>query len=185
MAGEPTGNPPPRPGAFHRVVLIGLPGAGKSTVAPILARRLGWLCVDLDHEIMQRTGRTVTELFQSDGESAFRAMELRLTVELSSLPERVLAPGGGWAAQPGALESLPVGTAVVWLRISPDEAMRRLRGSSVERPLLSGPDPLANLRALARQRTERYARADLAVDVDGLSAAETAEIITEWLRRST
>jgi shikimate kinase len=184
MAGEPPGTPS-KPGDFVRVVLIGLPGAGKSTVGPILARRLGWQCLDLDHEIMRRTGRTVAELFHADGEAAFRAMESRLTVELSSLPERVLAPGGGWAAQPGALESLPAGTAVVWLRIAPEEAIRRLRGSSVDRPLLSGPDPLANLRALARQRTERYARADLTVDVDGLAAAETAEIITEWLRRST
>jgi shikimate kinase len=168
----------------RRLFLVGLPGAGKSTVAPELARRLGWSFVDLDDEIVRRTGRSVEDLFHTDGESAFRAMESRLTAELSSVPERVLAPGGGWAAQPGSLESLPADAAVVWLRISPDEAIRRLRGTSVQRPLLAGPDPLAALRTLADLRTERYALADLTVDVDDLSPAEAAEIITEWLRRN-
>jgi shikimate kinase len=167
------------------MVLIGLPGAGKSTVAPILADLLGWRAVDLDDEIVRATGLTVAELFQRDGESAFRAMEARLTVELSSRAYLVVAPGGGWAAQPGSLEMLPAGTASVWLRVTPEEAIRRLRGSPVRRPLLAGPDPLAALSELAAQRNERYALADFTVDVDGLSAAETARIISEWQRRST
>jgi shikimate kinase len=166
-------------------VLVGLPGAGKSATGPLVAARLGWRCVDVDREIARRTGRSIAELFQTEGESAFRAMEARLTVELSSLSELVLVPGGGGAAQPGLLESLPAGSALVWLRVSPEEAVRRLRGSPERRPLLAGPDPLAAMRALARQRTERYAHADLAVDVDGRSAAEIAETITEWLERST
>jgi shikimate kinase len=124
-------------------------------------------------------------LFQQDGETAFRAMEARLTVELSSLTQTVLATGGGWAAQPGLIEALPPGSAVVWLRVSPEEALRRLRDSPGQRPLLAGPDPLGALLALAEQRTHRYALADRTIDVDARSAAAVAEEISEWLERST
>jgi shikimate kinase len=169
----------------RRCVLIGLPGSGKSTTGAHLADRLGWSFFDVDGEIERRTGSTIAELFRTDGESAFRAMEARLTAELSSLAETVLAPGGGWAAQPGALDSLPPDTAVVWLRVAPEEAIRRLRGSPLrDRPLLSGPDPLGTLRALHDQRTRHYERAGLVIDVDGLGVDEISRTIIEWLRRS-
>jgi shikimate kinase len=127
----------------------------------------------------------VAELFQTDGESAFRAMERELTVELSSVSGVVLAPGGGWAGQPGLLEAMPAGTVTVWLDVQPEEAIRRLRGSPLERPLLHGADPTGAIRALAEQRTERYAQADLRVSVDDRTADDVAGIIIEWLRRST
>jgi shikimate kinase len=168
-----------------RVVLVGLPGAGKSTVGRIVAKTLDWDFVDLDVEIERRARRSIADLFATEGELAFRTLERELTLELCSGSRLVIAPGGGWAAQPGHLEQLPSGSAVVWLQVSPAEAIRRLRGSPVERPLLAGPDPAGALATLAEQRTEYYARADLAVPVDGRSAAEAAEIITTWLERST
>ena len=167
------------------VVLVGLPGAGKSATGARLADRLGWAFADIDSVIVAHTGRSVAELFRTEGESAFRAMETRLTAELSSEPATVLAPGGGWAAQPGTLESLPAHAVVVWLRVSPDEAIRRLRGSPEERPLLAVPDPAGAIRALAETREERYGLADLVVDVDGRSVEDVVEIIIEWLKRST
>lgn len=139
----------------------------------------------MDEQIVRETGLTVAQLFEQQGESAFRQLEARLTARLSSQANLVLAPGGGWAAQPGSLEGLPPGSAVVWLRVSPEEAIRRLGGSPVQRPLLAGPDPLGALRDLAAHRAERYALADLTVDVDGRSAAATVDIILEWLERST
>ena len=167
-----------------RCVLIGLPGAGKTTVGTLLARALGWRFIDIDAEIERTTGRTIAELFQTEGEPAFRAMELRLTAELSSGAQAVLAPGGGWAAQPGAFESLPPCTATVWLRVTPEEAIRRLGGSQ-NRPLLAGADPVGRLRQLGRERNEYYERADLVVDVDGRSAEDVSRIISAWLRRSS
>jgi shikimate kinase len=167
------------------VVLVGLPGSGKSATGALLADRLGWAFADIDALIVAQTGRSVADLFRTDGESAFRAMEARLTAALSSQPATVLAPGGGWAAQAGTLEALPGHAAVVWLRVSPDEAIRRLRGSPEERPLLAVPDPVSALHALAVTREERYALADLVVDVDGRGVEDVVEIIIEWLRRST
>lgn len=112
-------------------------------------------------------------------------MEARLTEALSSLPQLVLAPGAGWAAQPGHLDGLPAGTAVIWLRVSPDEALRRLGGSPERRPLLTGSDPAAALQRLAEQRTPHYERADFVIDVDGRSVDDIARTISEWLERST
>lgn len=139
----------------------------------------------MDDAIVATTGSTVAELFRDRGEAGFRRLEAELTAGLSSRHHVVLSPGGGWAAQPGSLESLPAGTATVWLRVSPAEAMRRLGGSPVERPLLAGADPLGALRSLAEQRTERYTQADLVVDVDGRTAADITGQIIEWLERST
>jgi shikimate kinase len=127
----------------------------------------------------------VAELFSTPGEAAFRELESQLTGELSSREQLVLAPGGGWPARPGSLESLPKGTVVVWLRVSPAEALRRLAASGAERPLLAGSDPAGALAALAEQRTQRYALARLVVDVDGRTAAQITDEIGEWLERST
>lgn len=169
----------------RRVVLVGLPGAGKTSTGRLLAGMLGWDFVDVDEEIVRRSGRSVPEWFREDGEAAFRELEARLTAELCCRSDLVLAPGGGWAAQTGVLDSLPADTATIWLRVSPEEAIRRLRGSSTERPLLGGDDPLAALQALAAARHESYARAGLVLDVDRRPAGEIAEHIGAWLRRNT
>jgi shikimate kinase len=128
---------------------------------------------------------SVAELFRQHGEADFREMEARLTAALCSLPEIVVAPGAGWAALPGALEGLPADTTVVWLRIEPEEALRRLGHATEERPLLAGTDPLSALAGLAERRTQHYDKADLVIDVGGRAVDEIARTIVEWLKRST
>lgn len=150
-----------------------------------VAHRLGWTFHDVDREIERFTGLSIPALFQNEGEAAFRAMEFRLTLELCSQPHTVVAPGGGWAAQPGSMHALPASAATIWLRIRPAEAIRRLRGNPEERPLLMGADPLTALEALARQRLSSYEDALHVVDVDGRTVPEIADAICEWLRPDT
>ena len=155
--------------------------AGKTTVGRILADRLGWSFLDFDEEIVRRSGQAVPEIFRTHGESAFRAMEARLTDELSSLQQAVVAPGGGWVTGAGALGRIPAGSLVVWLRVSAEEAVRRAGSSGVERPLLEDADALGKARSLLQQREALYARADLVIDVDGREPASIADEIARRL----
>ncbi|MGH7507577.1 MAG: shikimate kinase [Longimicrobiales bacterium] len=158
---------------------MGFMAAGKTTVGRILAQRLGWRFIDFDEEIVQRSGMDVATLFRTRGEMAFRELELRLTAELSSVDTTVLAPGGGWILNPGARERLPANAVLVWLRVSPEEALRRAGESGVERPLLASDDPLGTARALLADREPHYATADLIIDVDALAPEGIVNMILD------
>ena len=170
---------------WRRVLLLGFMGAGKSTIGPLLAGALGWTFLDGDRELARRSGVSVAEWFRVRGEAAFRLAEARLTVELCRRDRLVLAPGGGWAAFPGALDSLPMGTALVWLRVSPEEAVRRATDQAEIRPLLMVDDPLEEARRLLGEREVHYARADFRVDVEGRTPTELTTDIVEWLKTSS
>jgi shikimate kinase len=155
--------------------------SGKTTVGRALADRLGWELVDLDGVIRDETGREPGEILRTDGESVFRALEAKLTDRYADRDHLILAPGGGWAAQPGLIRRLGPGTTRVWLRISVDEALRRAAAAGVDRPLL-GPAEGRRERAteLLRRREPHYAEAELVVDVDG---RESEAVADEILRR--
>lgn len=133
----------------RRIALVGLPGAGKSTVAPLLAARLGWSAVDLDDEIAETSGRTPAEILEGDGEAAFRELEL---ATLRSILRRrdpvVIACGGGLMTQEIAARLLLEECAVVWLD-SPDHVLVERLGDASNRPLLGGSaaDAIPRLRA--------------------------------------
>lgn len=161
---------------IRRVLLIGFMASGKTTVGRQLAERLGWRFFDVDEEIVRRSGQTVPEIFREHGESVFRALEARLAAEIRTAERAVIAPGGGWVTTPGALDDLPAGTFVVWLRVSAEEAVRRA-GGAMDRPLLAGADPLDRARTLIAERESLYSRADLVVDVDDRTVAEVVDEI--------
>lgn len=180
-AGAEAAAPPP----LGHLILVGLPGAGKSTLGRRVARRLGRRFVDFDAEIEHRTGRSVPVLFAERGEPGFRALEVELTRELASAPPMVWAPGGGWITNEGILERVRPPAHVVHLRVSPFEAHRRLQRSAVVRPLLRGPDPLAALEALWARRASLYARADTELSVELIGNQRVISAIVQLARDLT
>lgn len=147
----------------RHVVLVGLPGAGKSTVGSLLAGRMGRRFVDLDDRIVERVGASVPDIFRVQGEEAFRVLERDTMAEALAGPPVVVAPGGGWAAQHLALESVRGRAVVVYLQLPPDVAAIRVAGGE-GRPLLTGHDPAARVRELYERRRPWYERADVTVD---------------------
>lgn len=153
------------PGKPH-IVLVGLPGAGKSTVGLLLAEKLGKTFLDFDLEIERREGMPITQIFGERGEAGFRDMERQLTEELKDLGNMVLAPGGGWIANPQVVALIRPPAKLVYLRAKPETALRRLAGEASARPLLNRPDPMGEMNALFLSRREGYQSADLEVGTE-------------------
>jgi len=174
----------PEFGQIRTLVLVGFMAAGKTTVGRLLAQSLGWAFRDLDDEIERRTGATVADLFRSRGEPAFRALEQDIVAGWLSETETVLAPGGGWAARPDALGSLPAEARSVWLRVSAAEAVRRANAMGRIRPLLDVANPVAAATRLLATREPLYARADWQIDVDGRLPERVAQEIAERYRKN-
>jgi shikimate kinase len=152
------------------IVLVGLPGAGKSTAGRLAAMRLGWDFVDLDDEIVRMAGgRSVAEIFAAEGEPAFREREREATRNLRGRRRIVLAPGGGWMANPGCADALRPPARIIHLRVGVPAALARLAGSPEVRPLLAGPDPAGALADLERRRSGSYAAADVVLDTEVIS----------------
>jgi shikimate kinase len=147
-------------------------------VGAAVAEGLGRPFLDFDQEIERRAGCTVTELFRTRGEPTFRTLELELTRELSRSAGMVLAPGGGWITVPGALELLRPPGVLVYLRASPDVVLERMGSSSSLRPLLSAPEPLAELRELLSKREARYLLADHVLDVEHIDLQGVISLVT-------
>jgi shikimate kinase len=141
-------------------------GSGKTSVGRALARRLGWRFEDFDEAIEREEGASVAEIFATRGEPYFREVERRVGERLISGQQVVLAAGGGWAATPGRLTSLPLGTASFWLEVSPAEAIRRAGRQPGTRPLLASDDPLGAASRLVEERSRWYADAEWKVDTD-------------------
>ncbi len=176
----PATAPPEEPlagsGPGH-VVLVGLPGAGKSTVGRAVSKQLARPFLDFDIEIARRTGFCVAELFATRGEAEFRKLEVDVTKELAFSSGMVLAPGGGWITNPGVVDLLRPPGRVVYLRISPAEALRRLARARVARPLLLGPDPAGSMEQLWQTRAPLYAQADFEIDVEVNDSQRVIDLI--------
>ena len=140
-----------------KAVLVGLPGSGKSTIGRRLARALGVDFLDSDAAIETKTGRSIADLFATDGEQEFRRIEEEVIRTALAEHDGVLALGGGAITSPGVRDVL-VGHTVIYLEINAAEGIRRTSGNTA-RPLLAGPDPAAKYRALMADRTPLYRRA--------------------------
>lgn len=137
------------------LVLVGLPGSGKSTVGRNLARRLHLPFRDSDHLIEQRIGCSIREFFAKEGEGSFRDIEQDVLAELAQGEACVLATGGGAVLREANRQALRSAGHVIYLRATPEELWRRLRRDT-QRPLLQVADPLDRLRQLHAERDPLY-----------------------------
>jgi shikimate kinase len=157
--------------------LVGLMGAGKTTVGRHLAKHYGCTFHDSDHEIEARTGVKIPVIFEIEGEAGFRRREEAMIAELTGLPGIVLATGGGAVLSAANRENLRRNGVVIYLRGSPEHLYERTRNDR-NRPLLQTEDPLARLRELYRQRDPLYREiADIVVDTGRQSVAGMVRVL--------
>ncbi|MDO8288050.1 MAG: shikimate kinase [Parvibaculum sp.] len=153
----------PEGSSARSIVLVGLMGAGKTTVGRRLAQRLGLGFVDADVEIERAAGETIPEIFERHGEAAFREGERRVIARLLEGPPQVLATGGGAFMDETTRHNIAARGISIWLKADLDVLMRRVsrRGN---RPLLKQGDPRATMERLITERYPVYARADITVE---------------------
>ena len=156
------------------IVLVGAPGAGKSTVGALLAERLGVTFRDVDAVIVERAGKPIAEIFTDDGEAVFRALEEKVTAELLPLPG-VLSLGGGAVLSASTRAALR-DHRVVWLKVGLAQSVKRV-GLDTARPLLLG-NVRGQLRKLLDERAALYREVGTEViDTDNITPAEIVEMI--------
>jgi XRE family transcriptional regulator, aerobic/anaerobic benzoate catabolism transcriptional regulator len=161
--------------SFAGIALIGLRGAGKSTLGKLLAKKIGWTFVELNKEIERQNGLSVAEIIALYGQEGFRRMEqTALTQLLARKVPMVLATGGGIVSEPLTFELILSSFYTIWLKAEPEEHMARVRGQGDLRPMADDRSAMAELRNILLSREPLYARASAVVDTAGLSVDAAA-----------
>ena len=167
-----------------RIALIGLRGAGKSTLGRLLAERLALPFVEMTREIETLAGMDMTEVIGLGGQSMLRRLELRaLDAVVARYPEAVLATGGGLVAEPETYEVLLANCFTVWVTASPEEHMGRVMAQGDRRPMAGNPEAMDDLRRILAEREALYAKADRRLDTAGLTVAEALEKLVSLVPR--
>lgn len=144
------------------IVIVGMMGAGKTSVGKRLAQQLGLSFEDADHEIERAAGMTIPEIFATHGEAYFRSGEVRVIARMLETQTKVLATGGGAFMNDETRAAIKAHSVSIWLKAEFDLLMRRVRKRAT-RPLLQTPDPDGTMRALIALRYPVYAQADITV----------------------
>jgi shikimate kinase len=168
------------------VTLIGYRATGKTTLARLLAERLGWPWIDADVEIERRAGKSIAHIFAADGEPAFRDLEAQVIADLCRRDRLVLAAGGGAPLRPDSRLAMRQGGKVVWLSARPETILARMSGdatTAARRPSLTDKAPLEEIIHVLQCRTPIYRQAaHLAIDTEGKTPEGLASEILEQLK---
>jgi XRE family aerobic/anaerobic benzoate catabolism transcriptional regulator len=161
--------------SFAGIALIGLRGAGKSTLGKMLAKTIGWSFVELNKEIEAQNGLSVAEIIALYGQEGFRRMEQAALGQLLTRKElMVLATGGGIVSEPLSFDLILSSFYTIWVKAEPEEHMARVRGQGDLRPMADDRSAMAELRTILKSREPLYARASAVVDTAGLSVDAAA-----------
>jgi len=160
---------------FAGIALIGLRGAGKSTLGKMLAKKIGWDFVELNKEIETENGLSVAEIIALYGQEGFRRMEQAALGQLLARKElMVLATGGGIVSEPLSFDLILSSFYTIWVKAEPEEHMARVRRQGDLRPMADDRSAMAELRTILKSREPLYARASAVVDTSGLSVDAAA-----------
>jgi shikimate kinase len=167
------------------LVLIGYRGTGKTTVARLVAERLGWPWFDTDAEIEARAGKSIADIFADEGEAAFRDWESQVVADLAGRERCVLALGGGAVMRPGTRAVIASQSKTVWLRALPETLWRRIQNdqsAAGRRPNLTSAGGITEIIATLDARNPVYRQcAEWEVDTEGKSPAEVTDAILAQL----
>ena len=167
-------------GRRRRIALIGLRGAGKSTLGGRLALRLGVPFLELDRLIEQESGVGLSVIFDLYGQGGFRRLERRcLDRVIERYPRFVLAAGGGLVSEPATFERLLTMCYTIWLRATPEEHMQRVLNQGDMRPMADGREAMADLERILEVREPLYRKADVGIKTSGLSLDETLQALLQ------
>jgi shikimate kinase len=165
----------------RHVLLVGLPGSGKSTVGQLVAGELGAPLLDIDSILVRQMGMPVAQIFGMVGEPRFRAMERDAVATAQAREPAIIVPGGGWAAQPGQVHIAKPNCLIIYLKCSATTAARRSETGDV-RPLNVGADPVERVRGLLLAREPFYKLADYEVSADAKAAPAVAQDVVRLAR---
>ena len=172
-------------GRTGRIALIGLRGAGKTTLGKLLAERLGVPFLELDREIERESGISLATIFDFYGQAGFRRMERRcLDRVIAEHPRFVLATGGSIVSEPSTFERLLAACWTIWLKASPSEHMERVVAQGDMRPMAGNRESMADLQRILAGREAFYRRADAKVDTSGTPVAQALDVLLESLPRT-
>ncbi len=158
----------------NRIALIGLRGAGKSTLGAALAKHLGVPFVELDHEVEAEAGTSLHEIFLLHGQAGYRRYERRALERTLEKNDRcVIATGGSIVSEPGTYDLLLSACLAVWLRAAPEEHMARVAAQGDYRPMAGNREAMDDLRRILAGREALYAQADVTIDTAGRTVEQS------------